>query len=163
MYLRGGDNTQGYFSYTTLRQRISRPRPQPHIFDFAHQPINKKFSIDSKATYILQIINGNPAPVREQPGIRPHHAPQLTTPRPADFQTFDTFGSGTTATGGPSRLHLQSPICMTNNTYSPRIRKGDRFAAFEIPYHAPAKRPRLRHLDRTSYEIPGKIPQVPCL
>ncbi|HLZ89649.1 MAG TPA: carboxypeptidase-like regulatory domain-containing protein, partial [Puia sp.] len=160
----GGDKTQSYFSYTNNYAKGITPSNDMnrHIFDYRiTSDINKKFSVDAKATYILQIINGRPRTGEENsPVFDVYQQPRSISYDEAknNFQTFDAFGVAKPANwAGTNSSIYQSPYWMTNNTsISENRERAIGFAALKYNITPWLNIRGSANIDRTSDEIQQK-------
>jgi TonB-linked SusC/RagA family outer membrane protein len=163
----GGDKSQQYFSYTNnYAKGIIRSNDlNRHIFDYRiTSEINKKFSIDAKATYILQIINGKPRTGEENsPVFDVYQQPRQISYAEAskNYQTFDKFQIAQPANWASTNNSIyQSPYWMINNTNITENReRAIGFAALKYNITPWLSIRGSGNLDRTSDEIQAKYQQ----
>ena len=163
----GGDKTQNYFSYTNNYAKGIVPSNDlnRHTFDYRITgDINSKFSIDAKATYILQVINGKPRTGEENsPVFDVYQMPRSVSNSQAknNYQTFNAFGIPAPANWPSTQSSIyQSPYWMTNNTFIGETReRAIGFAALKYNITPWLNIRGSANLDRTSDEIQQKYQQ----
>jgi TonB-linked SusC/RagA family outer membrane protein len=167
----GGDKSQSYFSYTNNYAKgiIRQNDLNRHIFDYRiTSEINKKFSIDAKATYILQIINGKPRTGEENsPVFDVYQQPRQISYQEAsqNYQTFDNFQIAHPANWASTNNSIyQSPYWMINNTNITENReRAIGFASLKYNITPWLSIRGSANLDRTSDEIQAKYQQQTLL
>ena len=163
----GGDKSQSYFSYTNNYAKGIIPHNDlnRHIFDYRiTSELNKKFTVDAKATYILQIINGKPRTGEENaPVFDVYQQPRQISYEEAsqNFQTFDAFQIAHPANWASTNNSIyQSPYWMTNNTSITENReRAIGFASLKYNITPWLSVRGSANLDRTSDEIQQKYQQ----
>ena len=163
----GGDHSQSYFSYTNNYAKGIIPHNDlnRHIFDYRiTADLNKKFSVDAKATYILQVINNKPRTGEENsPVFDVYQMPRSASYQDAsqNFQVFDAFGVAKPAPwAGTNGSIYQSPYWMTNNTnISENRERAIGFAALKYNITPWLNVRGSVNLDRTSDELQQKYQQ----
>lgn len=163
----GGDKTQNYFSYTNNYAKgiIPQNDMNRHIFNYRITgDLNKKFSIDAKATYILQVINGKPRTGEENsPVFDVYQQPRSISSSQAknNYQTFNTFGVAAPANWPATNNSIYgSPYWMLNNTFIGETReRAIGFAALKYNITPWLNIRGSVNLDRTSDEIQQKYQQ----
>lgn len=118
----GGDKTLSYFSYTNNYAKgiIRNNDMNRHNINYRiSTQISSKFSIDAKATYIAQVINGRPRTGEENsPVFDDYEMPRSVSNADAmKFQAVNALGVPA-PTPWPSTLNsiYQNPYWMINNT-----------------------------------------------
>jgi len=163
----GGDKTQNYFSYTNNYAKgiIPGNDMNRHIFTYrVISDFSKKFTLDAKATYILQVINGKPRTGEENsPVFDVYQMPRSVSSATAknNYQTLNTFGIAAPANWPSTNNSIyQSPYWMTNNTFIGESR--ERAIGFASLRYNITPWLNIRgsvNLDRTSDEIQQKYQQ----
>jgi TonB-linked SusC/RagA family outer membrane protein len=163
----GGDKTQNYISYTNNYAKGIVPGNDlnRHIFSYRITgDISRKFSIDAKATYILQDINGRPRTGEENsPVFDVYQMPRSISSDEArnNYQTPGAFGVPMPANWPSTKNSIyQSPYWMTNNTFVGETReRAIGFAALKYNITPWLNIRGSANLDRTSDEIQQKYQQ----
>ncbi len=166
----GSDKVQNYFSYTNdyAKGIIKNNDLNRHIFDYrVTDEISSKLTVDAKATYIAQVINGRPRTGEENsPVFDAYEMPRSEKLSDALMYQSPNSQGVEAPTNWPSTLNsiYQNPYWMINNTSIQETR--ERAIGFVSLKYAITPWLNIRgsaNLDRTADEIQEKYQQQTLL
>jgi TonB-linked SusC/RagA family outer membrane protein len=162
----GSDHIQNYFSYTNNYGKgiIQNNDLNRHTFDYRiTSQFLDKFTVDSKVTYISQVINGKPRTGEENaPVLDAYEMPRsISNAEAKNYQSINNVGIAV-PTNWPSTLSsiYQNPYWMINNTSIGETR--ERIIGFASLKYQVTPWLSLRgsaNLDRTADELSQKYQQ----